>query len=250
MNKFLIKNTLKKIKEYSLLNHKEEICGLIYKKDDKYEIYPCDNIAINKRTNFAIKPIDLKICEKKGQIIACYHSHIKNGGLSDDDISSSLEIKLPYIIYNIIENKFYFFDPIKYFYYKKYINLNYINAVNDCWSTIARFLKDEHNIQTVPPQPNLFLKDENLSWSWEDRKEWIYNINGFKVDPTPKRVKELKVNDILILKSQSEEIPTFGAIVLENQLMLHQNYHEKSKIESIRKAHMKITSYVGRFKNN
>ena len=248
MNKFLIKNTFKKIKEFSLANSKEEICGLIYKKNEKYEIYPCENIAINKRTNFVIKPIDVKICEKKGEIIACYHSHIKNGGFSHDDISSSLEIKLPYIVYNIVENKFYFFDPIKYSHYKKYINLEYKNGINDCWATLGRYFNNELKIAIIDPECERFKKpDENLSWTYEDRKEWMDKLNLKRIDP--KYIRDLEVNDILVLKSQNEEIPTSGAILLENKLILHQREHQISKIESLRKAHFKMICYVGRINN-
>ena len=248
MNKFLIKNTFKKIKEFSLANSKEEICGLIYKKNEKYEIYPCENIAINKRTNFVIKPIDVKICEKKGEIIACYHSHIKNGGFSHDDISSSLEIKLPYIVYNIVENKFYFFDPIKYSHYKKYINLEYKNGINDCWATLERYFNQELKIHMINPEPERSKKiDENLSWTYEDRKEWMDKVNLKRIDP--KFINDLKVNDILVLKSQNEKVPTSGAILLENKLILHQRDHQTSKIESLRKAHFRMICYAGRLDN-
>lgn len=248
MNKFLIKNTLKKIKEYSLLNHKEEVCGLIYKKNEKYEIYPCDNIAINKRTNFVIKPIDVKICEKKGQIIACYHSHIKNGGFSHDDISSSLEIKLPYFVYNIIENKFYYFDPIKYYHYKNYINLKYQYGVNDCCSIFVRYSNNELNIPITDPEQGRFERSDYnsySSWAYEYRKDWMDRVNLKKINP--KSIKDLKVNDILVLKNQDEPIPTSGAILLENKLILHQRNHQTSRIESLRKAHFRMISYVARY---
>jgi len=248
MNKFLIKNTLKKIKEYSLLNHKEEICGLIYKKNDKYEAYPCDNIAINKRTNFLIKPIDVKICEKKGEIIACYHSHIKNGGFSHDDISYSLEIKLPYIVYNIIENKFYFFDPIKYSHYKKYINLNYQYGVNDCCTIFVKYCNDQLKIPITDPEDGRFQRpDYNSysSWAYEYRKDWMNKVGLKKINP--KSIKDLKVNDILVLKNQDEATPTSGAILLENKLILHQRNHQPSRIQSLRKAHFRMISYVARY---
>ena len=57
------KNILKKIRKECVNNNKEESCGLIYKKNEKYEIYPCNNIALNKRTHFLIHPNDVKFCK-------------------------------------------------------------------------------------------------------------------------------------------------------------------------------------------
>lgn len=247
MNKFLTKDTLKKIKQYSLTNHKEEICGLIYVSTFKKEIIirECENISLDKRNKFLINPADRKICEQKGNVLACFHSHVKGGGFSSEDIDSSLQTQIPYILYNIIENKFYFFDPIKYSHYKKYINLNYQNGVNDCWATLGRYFNDELKIPIIDPECERFKQpDENLSWAYEDRKEWMDKVNLRRIDP--KRIRDLKVNDILVLKSQNEEIPTSGAILLQNKLILHQRDHQISKIESLRKAHFKMISYVGR----
>jgi len=247
MNKFLTKDILKKIKQYSLKNHREEICGLIYVSTFKKEIIirECENISLDKRNKFLINPADRKICEQKGKVLASFHSHIKGGGFSSEDINSSLQTEIPYILYNIIENKFYFFDPIKYCYYKKYINLNYQNGVNDCWATLGRYFNDELKISIIDPECERFKKpDKNLSWAYEDRKEWMDKVNLRRIDP--KCIRDLEVNDILVLKSQNEEIPTSGAILLHNKLILHQRDHQISKIESLRKAHFKMISYVGR----
>jgi hypothetical protein len=72
-------------------------------------------------------------------------------------------------------------------------------------------------------------------------------LNLKRIDP--KYIRDLEVNDILVLKSQNEEIPTSGAILLENKLILHQREHQISKIESLRKAHFKMICYVGRINN-
>jgi proteasome lid subunit RPN8/RPN11 len=250
MHNILNKNILKKIKEYSLSNTKEELCGLIYISIFKKEVFirECENISLDKRNKFLINPMDQKICEQKGDILACFHSHVKGGGFSSEDIDSSLKTEIPYIVYNVIENKFYFFDPIKYSYYKKYINLNYQNGVNDCWATLERHLVQELKIFITDPEPERSKKpDENPSWTWEYRKDWLQKNNFKKIHP--QSIADLKVGDILIFKSQNELIPTSGAILLENKLILHQRDHQISKIESLRKAHFRMTSYVARFDN-
>ena len=100
MHNILNKNILKKIKKYLLTDTKKELCGLIYISTFKKEIViqECENISLDKKNKFLINPTDQKICEQKGDILACFHSHIKGGGFSSEDISSSLSIKIPYIL--------------------------------------------------------------------------------------------------------------------------------------------------------
>ena len=241
-------NILNKIKEYCLLNRNEESCGFIYQNNDSINIYKCKNIASNPKKYFLINDEDYEKCSYKGEIISCFHSHLNDNVFSADDITNSLQSQIPYILYNILDDEFNFFDSIKYSYYNKYINLPYLAGINDCWSTIQKFINNETKFKLKEPEPSRLNKPDNiLSWDWKDRKDFIESMNGFKVDPTPKNINELKTYDILILKSKYEKIPTFGALLLENNLILHQNDHERSRIEGLRKGHVNLINYVGRF---
>jgi len=241
-------NTLNKIRVYCSSNKNEEFCGLIYKNKNVLHIYKCKNIASDPKKYFIINDEDYEKCSYKGEVICCFHSHVNDKGFSAEDISNSLKSEISYLIYNIQKDEFDFFDCIKYSYYKKYIDLPYIHGVNDCWSTIQNFLNNETAFKATEPEPSrLDQQDKILSWDWSDRKEWIESMNARKVIPIPKTLNELKIYDVLILKSKYEKIPTFGALLLENNLILHQNDHETSKIECLRKGHINLINYVGRF---
>lgn len=237
---------LSTIKEISLSNKIEEICGLIYLKDKKLELYPCENVSFDKRKNFIINPFDFRICKTKGDIVACYHSHVKGGGFSGEDISNSLNIELPYILYNNVLDKFYFFYPKDKIFYKNYVNLKYIHGVNDCWSTIGRYINSELKINIKDPEPSrIYKKDTNLSWDYEARKIWMQESNLMKV--IPKDYSDIQRNDILVMKTPKEDFPSFGALVLDDNLILHQTDHQDSKIEHLRRSHVKMIQYAGRF---
>ena len=241
--------TLNKVKECCLKKPKEESCGFIYKNNNKIKVHPCKNFSSSPNKTFVIDPYDYELCCNQGEILGCYHSHINERGFSHEDIHYSLETEIPYLLYTIKNDKFHFFDALKYFYYKKYINLPYIAGLNDCWSTIQNFLNNETSIKATEPDPSrLKQADRILSWAWQDRKEWIESMNAFKVEPTPKNINKFKIYDVLILKSKHEKLPTFGALLLEDNLILHQNDHQISKIESLRKGHINLINYVGRFR--
>lgn len=242
-------NTLNKVKEYCLLNKEEEACGFIYKNSANIlNIYKCKNISSEPKKFFLINDSDYDRCSYKGNIVCCFHSHLNNKIFSADDILNSLESKTPYLLYDVQNDEFNFFDSIHYSYYSKYINLPYIAGVNDCWSTIQKFLNNETNLKATEPDPSRLDKpDQILSWDWADRKEWIESMNATKVSPKPKSIDELKIYDVLILKSKYEKIPTFGGLLLEDNLILHQNDHQVSKIEGLRKGHFNLVNYVGRF---
>jgi len=239
---------LDKIRRHCLLKPNQESCGLIYNVDNQDKVYFCKNISSNHKKNFLIDPEDYRFCSIKGEVLCCYHSHINNRGFSYEDIYNSLKSEIPYLLYNLKQDEFFFFDPIKDQTYKKYIGLDYKNGVNDCWSTIERYISEELKIPIADPESKRSEKpDENLSWAYEDRKEWMKKMNLEKI--IPNSIKDLKENDILVLKSLNEKIPTSGAILLKNKLILHQRDHDISKIECLRKAHFKMICYIGRFKS-
>ena len=235
--------TLNKIKEYCLINKNQESCGFIYKNNNILNIYKCKNIASDAKKYFLINDEDYEKCSFKGDIICCFHSHINDKGFSGEDISNSLSNEISYLMYNIKQDEFYFFDYDKYSYYKKYIGLPYNDRTNDCWSTLSRFYYDQLGLKIPDPEQSR----TNFSWDYQLRKVWGESVDLLKVDPTPKTLTELKTYDLLICKDIKDKEPAYGCIYLGNGLILHQAHHKPSKIESIRKGHVKLLAYVGRF---
>lgn len=256
-------NILKKIKNYCLENLHEESCGFIYNQQNKNNIFKCKNISFNPKEHFLINPENYEECQFKGNILSCFHSHINHRGFSSEDIKESFKNKISYLLYNIKQDKFYYFDPIKYKNYEKYINIPYQNGIADCWSIITLFYEKELNIkiENMEPGRELYL-DEHY---WAKLHENIYKYNPFRMDYElrkefyernnfikieKKTYDDLKPYDILFFKHIGDKYPFYGNVLLPpNNLILQHIDQKPSKISSLSPAHFRMTDYIVRHKN-
>ena len=253
---------LEKIKKYCLENPSKESCGFIYQNNNILNIYKCKNISFDPEERFLIDPEDYEKCQFKGNIASCFHSHINNRGFSPEDIRESLKNNLSYLLYNIKQDKFYFFDAIKYKSYAQYIDIPYRNGPDDCWSIIEKYYKNELSISISDPEPDRFLYHdeyewarikkqkcnyEPFSWDYDLRKEFFNSNNLFKIEFN--NFDDLQKGDILITRYVWQTFPTFGSIYLGEGLILQHTDQQLSKISSIRKGHRKAIQYILRHKH-
>lgn len=242
---------LGKVKYFSCLKKHEESCGLIYQINNKIKVYPCKNLSSDPRKNFLIDPYDYELCNTKGKIIACYHSHHKEGSFSYEDIKQSYKNNLSYLLYNIKKDCFYYFDPIKYSNYKKYIGLDFSFGHRDCFSLVLDFYRNELNINIYDPASNRELKYNppinNLICDRVDFKKWIEDSDLISLETD--NIKDFKVYDMLVFDGFRTGEPTHFGLFLENDMLLHHKYNQKSEIEPLRKAHFKYFKYFLRHKN-
>lgn len=104
MNNLLNKNLLQKIKNKSIENLKEEICGLVIESCDSLKFLQCENLAQNKSCNFLIDSNDIIQYDIKYIV----HSHILGSSLpSSADKLYCDEILIPFLIYSIRYNTFH-----------------------------------------------------------------------------------------------------------------------------------------------
>jgi proteasome lid subunit RPN8/RPN11 len=256
-------NILKKIKQYSLSNMKEEVCGFIYINNLKQKFFSSNNISFDRKNSFLINPEDYEKCNFKGNILCCFHSHINNRGFSPEDIRESLKNNLPYLLYNTKQDKFYYFDAIKYKYYEKYIDIPYRNGITDCWSILSYFYKNELNIKIENIEPGReSYPDEHLwaklhqqmynynpfSMDYELRKDFFTKNNFIKIEKTDPR--NLKPYDILFFKHIGDKDPFYGNILLPPGDLILQHIDQKpSKISSLSPVHFRMTEFILRNKN-
>ena len=100
-------STTRDIKGHSLREFPNECCGLILAHDGDAKSFECKNASSNKRSNFSIDPKDYLEAQKRGEIIAYYHSHTnQNENFSEMDKLFSDSNKLPLILYSFKNNKF------------------------------------------------------------------------------------------------------------------------------------------------
>lgn len=256
-------NTLNKIRVYCSSNKNEESCGLIYKNKNVLHIYKCKNIASDPKKYFIINDEDYEKCSYKGEIICCFHSHINNRGFSPEDIRESLKNDLPYVLHNVKQDKFYFFDAIKYKYYEKYIDMPYRNGITDCWSILNYFYENELNIKIENIEPGRELyPDEHLwarlheqmynynpfSMNYELRKDFFSKNNFIKIEKT--NPTNLKPYDILFFRHIGDKDPFYGNILLPPGDLILQHIDQKpSKISSLSLAHFRMIDFILRHKN-
>ena len=256
-------NILEKIKQYSLSNIKEEVCGFIYINNLKQKFFPSSNISFDRKNSFLINPEDYEKCNFKGNILCCFHSHINNRGFSPEDIRESLKNNLPYLLYNVKQDKFYFFDAIKYKYYEKYIDMPYRNGITDCWSILNYFYENELNIKIENIEPGRELyPDEHLwarlheqmynynpfSMNYELRKDFFSKNNFIKIEKT--NPTNLKPYDILFFRHIGDKDPFYGNILLPPGDLILQHIDQKpSKISSLSLAHFRMIDFILRHKN-
>jgi proteasome lid subunit RPN8/RPN11 len=255
-------NILQKIKNYCLENPQQESCGLIYNQENLNKIFKCKNISFDPKKHFLINPQDYEKCSYKGEIVCCFHSHINNRGFSPEDIRESLKNNLSYLLYNIKQDKFYFFDAIKYKYYQKYIDMPYRNGITDCWSILSYFYKNELNIKIENIEPGReSYPDEHL---WAKLHQQMYNYNPFSMDYELRKdfftknnfIKiektdpiNLKPYDILFFKHIGDKDPFYGNILLPPGDLILQHIDQKpSKISSLSPAHFRMIDFILRNK--
>jgi proteasome lid subunit RPN8/RPN11 len=247
---------LDEAKQYALLNPFIEVCGLIIDDNGIKKFLKCDNKSKNPRNTFTIDPLEYIKAKSKGNILGCFHSHIKDSSFSPQDIFNSFKHNLTYYLYNIKKDKFYIFDPKQNQVYLKYINLKYENGIQDCHTLLKDFYLNELNldidIKNIPNRigiPYLDLRNnKNHDWSLEKYKS-EYERNNFNILYIT-NIDQLKLYDVIVFKDLYQGVPVHGALFIGNDLILHQRHEVISLIESIRKGHIKYISYILRHKSN
>lgn len=102
------------IKNESCKNKSMEICGFIgYSEYDKKYIAKIEkNTASDPKNFFSINPIRYLYFKQDFNIIAIFHSHIIGDEMpSEFDIKMSENCCVPFMIFSINSNKFYFYEP-------------------------------------------------------------------------------------------------------------------------------------------
>jgi len=222
---------LEEIKIYSNRNPKEEVCGLIYEKDKKQKIFKCSNISSNKETNFIINPEDLHFCSFRGEILAAFHSHLKNFSFSSEDIEESFKNEISYLLYLKSSDTFHFFNPEKNLYLKKYLLKSpQIHIHSKSEDLIKLFFKNEFSIDL-----EISLKTRDL----------VYDKKNFYLI---QKEEKMEYYDIFILGGFENDQSKHLAIYLKNNLILHSIYSENNIIEGLSDWHLKHLEYILRCK--
>lgn len=93
--------------DYSCQNSDQEVCGILYDKNDTLVFQPCENIAENNKISFLI---DYSILIDY-DVRYIFHSHcIGSSNPSSTDKKCCEYLNIPFIIYSVKENTFSFYN--------------------------------------------------------------------------------------------------------------------------------------------
>lgn len=220
----LVKETIKK---HALMENPKECCGLIVSKDNNKFAFPCKNFSETPNKTFAVSANDYLTASKKGDVIAFYHSHMKNLNFSEFDKLNSENHKLPAIVYSIEEDDFNYYNPNGY--EIPFINREYVMGYMDCFTLIRDYYSRELNIE---------IQDIDNKYRWiERRKEhpdagkWITDLLDHFLNNDFIEVKESKKYDVILCKTSFIKSPIHCLLWLDNNQFLHHPWGRKSCIE-------------------
>jgi len=203
-------NTIKSsIKNHALKDPDKEACGIILSNG---EVVKCKNRADDSDIHFIINSGDIKKAQKRGQIQAIYHSHIKikdeDDGLSSEDKVISEYFNVVFVLYSLIRDEFYIYIPTG----KPvgYIGRPYVRNVLDEIQLIEDYYKRELNI------PITKIKNKNI--------ELLLKSNNFNEVSLPDK------HDIIIVNWQKDKNQKRALIYLGKNKILTQPEFDLSKI--------------------
>ncbi len=169
-----------KIKAHALRENPNEACGFVCVNYlGEVTVLECENVARNKQGRFGIHPKMNGVAEKKGHVVAFYHSHASeferedNNKFSKEDLDISYETTLPALLYVYPQDTWHYSQPDTYE-PAPLLGRPFVWGVWDCYSLVKDYYKIHRGIKLgtyfPPDNPKLnsnfgyetFIKHENF----------------------------------------------------------------------------------------
>ena len=204
--------------KYKALEHAKkdaphEACGLlaVYKGKEKY--YACNNIAKDLADQFIIDPDDWMNVEDDAEIVAVVHSHPNHPPTaSDADLASCEYLDLPFYIVTPETGNWSYYEPTGY--KKGLIGREWVWNVQDCWSLIEDWYKDNKGVKLRhwerPRTPQDFSKKPLF--------EYGLPLTGFV---ELKNTVDLEKGDVLLMDTTDTGTLDHVALYIGEQTILH-----------------------------
>ena len=224
-----IKNSFK---EFSKLNLPNESCGLITRFNDKLQLVKCRNSSERKFKRFSINPIDYIKASKTGKIVSIIHSHVnQNKYFSIIDKTISEELKLNNILYHVLSDSFIEYVPNGYL--NDYLGRIFKWGENDCLSLVVDYYQKELGIKIGDVfklrRKDFFIREREAF----EREEYLQTIKDEGFIALSKN-SEFQIHDIIFMKEyESSSFPSHLAVIVDDDLILHQIRNSLSIIEKL-----------------
>lgn len=223
-----------------------EVCGLILYDGNNFKIERKDNL-VDSTTEFMMK------VDECLDVAGYYHSHIDFDSISQADQIVSERLGLPCIVYNKQSGSFHVYSPtgnkIQYSgrpfllgfadclwlvkdYYQYTLNINFIPEAEVLKQNVS---KEEYDLLITKRFTNEaeYVKDN-------DYLKKYFETNGFR------EVKDIKKNDVLIMKTKTYNFPIHCAIYLGDNKILHHPGDAISTVERLSNEYKKWVIYIMR----
>ena len=140
----------------------KESVGLLLNVKGKERYYPCNNLSMTSYQCFVLDPEDYVRADSIGEITAIIHSHpVTPPTPSQADLVSCEDSNLPWHIVNPKTEQWGYCEPSGY--KAPIIGREWVWGINDCWSLVRDWYKEQKNIELRdwkrPTTPEDFLKD-------------------------------------------------------------------------------------------
>lgn len=231
-----------KIKDYCLLNKDEECCGVICDDNDSYVVVPISNCHPNKENEFRLSSEEYIRAEINiGNILFVYHSHINGKGISFVDKIKSNSYNIPFIVYDLINNKFDYYTPKPI----NYLNRDFQIGIFDCFTLVRDYYKHELGINIKN-----YFRDEK----WFDKNPEIFDKNiereGFEIVHSGKLDGfELQIHDCILFELSKLKKSNHIGVYVGNNYFLHHPMKGKSILQKIDSYYGQKIRYVIRHKD-
>jgi proteasome lid subunit RPN8/RPN11 len=225
------------IRTYSASESPKEACGLIIVSENTEVFVPVLNISESPKRTFIIPSSEYLRVNKLGEIKVVVHSHTQDSlGPSDADKASCNAGNTPWVVYNLVNDKFYTLYPsnIK----PELIGRSFCWGIFDCFTLIRDYYDQVHGLDVsvdLEYEERFWLKGKNYYLD-------LYESRGFGVVDKP------KIGDLLLIQIRSA-VPNHAAIYVGGNMILHHLENKLSCRDVYGSSWQKATMLILRHKD-
>jgi proteasome lid subunit RPN8/RPN11 len=212
------------IRQQAAFHYPNECCGLVVDVGGKMKVFPCRNIALDRKNEFMADPEDVGRAEDAGDVVMGYHSHIETGPTpSMADKVDAERNERPSLIVSWPADIWEFYAPTGW--KAPLLGRPFVYGTLDCYTLARDWYAEE----------GLILPDfDRLQEGWWERQPDgkpkanlcmdNYTKAGFVI------VNDLRRGDMLLIQGWRAIVANHCAVYLGDGLMLH---HPPKRISTI-----------------
>jgi hypothetical protein len=206
----------------------EEIGGVALATPGAYRVYPIHNCSLQADVAYIPHSLGLLESSQLGQLEFYWHTHVNGkSNFSPMDINGIWETQIPWLLYDLKNDIFNFFDPdLK----TPLLARSWELGLTDCWSLIRDFYRWHLDI-ILPPPEHQGRRSPWLFPDWNRPLELLPN----HFDQIP--IKSAEPYDLVLYKNPVKKANPghFGVLLptASGLELLHHFYKQTSILESI-----------------